>query len=203
VNIVDSKKSSCAELLYEFFVELKITITVPMARLLFVGMHFDTGGFLYNLVSARTLEVAGALLAIAPEAKSDVLSILGSVPREWVILKGLALGDLVESKDGRVAVGRVSHLAYTQAGISPEKLSTHAVTDVLRGCKQWTVAVGLIEVAPGTIKISLRSKDAQYANVSAIATTLGGGGHVLAAGATVSGKTLDEVTQSVLALITK
>lgn len=202
-NIVDATKSSCAEMMYEFYTTADIKITGAMARLLFVGMHFDTGGFLYNLVTSRTLEIAAALIAIAPEAKQDVLSILGSEPREWTILKGLALADLMESADGRVAVGRVSHSAYTNAGITEEKLSTHVITNVLRSCKQWTVAVGLIEVLPGKIKISLRSKDAHYADVSLVAAALGGGGHILAAGATVTGKNLDEVTEAVLARISK
>jgi phosphoesterase RecJ-like protein len=60
------------------------------------------------------------------------------------------------------------------------------------------IGVTVREPKRGVYKISMRSTD--YVDVSAICTKLGGGGHVKAAGCTLSG-TMDEIRQAILKVV--
>ena len=59
------------------------------------------------------------------------------------------------------------------------------------------VAVFFEEIAGGMVRVSMRSKRAEAADVCEVCRYFGGGGHALAAGARVEGK-LDKVVEQVL-----
>ena len=51
---------------------------------------------------------------------------------------------------------------------------------------EWKVTASLVELTPGKIKCSFRTKDAVNFSVGDLSTALGGGGHKAAAGATIT-----------------
>jgi phosphoesterase RecJ-like protein len=61
------------------------------------------------------------------------------------------------------------------------------LTDVIRGIDTVQVAVFFEELKSNDIRISMRSKNVNLADVSKICGNFGGGGHPLAAGAKVEG----------------
>ena len=74
------------------------------------------------------------------------------------------------------------------------------IIDNLRNIDGVEIALFMYETAKDEHKVSLRSINA---DVSAIATALGGGGHMRAAGATVYGKADELLENTILPMIKK
>ena len=78
----------------------------------------------------------------------------------------------------------VSIEGFNARSLTPKDLD--GVVAQLRNTRGAEVAVFLYELEEEVYKVSLRAS--QYADVSKVAKTFGGGGHVKAAGCTLSGK---------------
>ena len=101
---------------------------------------------------------------------------------------------------------KTEHLTYsyvTEAELSENGLQLADLDTGIDGVRSLIgveIALFLKEVRPGEFKISLRSTGA---DVSLIAKEFGGGGHVRAAGCTVSGTTADDAISAILFEIEK
>jgi bifunctional oligoribonuclease and PAP phosphatase NrnA len=100
------------------------------------------------------------------------------------------LGRLLPTLDlragGRLASWRMRHKDLRELAITPG--DTEGLIEHLRSIEGVIVAVSFEESADGqTVRISARSKDSSIADVAAICCEFGGGGHQLAAGATLPG----------------
>src|SRR3989338_7315355 len=62
LNIVDSKKSSVAELVYDFFIHHNWKIDKDIATCLLTGIITDTGSFQHSNTQVSTLKAAGELM---------------------------------------------------------------------------------------------------------------------------------------------
>ena len=74
------------------------------------------------------------------------------------------------------------------------------ISNFLNSVDDGIATIILAETKPHTIKMSLRSTKSDV-DVSAIAKAFGGGGHKKAAGATITGKTIEEVKEEIVACI--
>ena len=86
-----------------------------------------------------------------------------------------------------VSVIRKSSMEFFHA----EPSDLEGVVSILRQTKGVEVAIFLHELEPQKYKVSLRSK--QYIDVSVIAKHFGGGGHIRAAGVTMTGSAHDVI----------
>ena len=84
--------------------------------------------------------------------------------------------------DNRLAIATIRIKDVEETNALPS--DTEGFIDFLTGIDGVEVSVCILEVAPNKFKISFRSKSA---DVSAVASTFGGGGHVLASGCQISG----------------
>ena len=106
---------------------------------------------------------------------------------------------LLESRllyDGRVVVGSVSHKDMLE--YHTEAKDMDGIVTELRNTIGSEVAVFLYEKEEGVHKISLRSRSG--VDVSRVARSLGGGGHVRAAGCDVRGS-FEEAAEKVLSAL--
>jgi phosphoesterase RecJ-like protein len=74
------------------------------------------------------------------------------------------------------------------------------LTDLIRAVDTVDVAVFFEEVDGGLVRVSMRSKRVEAADVCEVCRFFGGGGHSLAAGARVEGE-LDNVVDEVLSKV--
>ena len=70
---------------------------------------------------------------------------------------------------------------------SVDEADLESLVSHLQGVREAEVAVLVKEIRQGECAVSLRSRGGDGVDVSAVASTLGGGGHPAAAGCTVSG----------------
>jgi phosphoesterase RecJ-like protein len=182
VNIVDASYASTTELLYDLFKEWGIEITKDIAINLYVGMYSDTGGFKYSSTTPRTFKTASAVVEIYPDFPKVISKIENSNAKGKIYFDALALSSVETFFNDSVAISCVSFEDQQKKGVVREDSDNNYIANMLIGVKEWQVAVTLIEKSPSEISISFRSKGP---DVSISAQKIGGGGHALAAGATL------------------
>lgn len=196
---VDAVSPATGQVLYEFFADQKLPITRDMATNLFAAISTDTGSFQYPSTTARTYEIAAALIRHGVPFAELSQHLYGSYPRRRLDLLQALLHTLKLSSGDRVASFALTRETARVLGVGPE--DNEGLIDYIRAVDTVQVAVFFeeMETPVGLVRVSMRSKT-PAADVSAICGRFGGGGHVLAAGARVRG-TLAEVEARVLATI--
>lgn len=181
-NYIVPEASSTSELVFGLLEEARITREI--AECIYVGMVHDTGVFQYSCTSAKTMNIAGVLM----EKGINFSQIVDKTFYEKTFAQNQILGQaLLNSRllaDGKVIAATVSQQEMEQFQVLPKHLDGIVVQ--LRVTKGVEAAVFLYENEDHTWKVSMRSNG--KADVAAIAMNHGGGGHVRAAGANMTGK---------------
>jgi phosphoesterase RecJ-like protein len=175
---IDPTASSTCELAVELAMEAGIRLSRANAHAAFAGIAYDTGFFAYNKTTLRTFKVASALIeagAIPYDAYKEFYQKrnMGSLLLEKCVLGSLEIVD-----QGRVAV-QVLRKEFLESCRATSEDAQGFINTPLK-CKEIQVSVFVKENREGHLKCSLRSKG--EINVSKIAQSMGGGGHVAAAG---------------------
>lgn len=187
INVVESSASSCCEVLYGLLDPEKISKNV--AECLYTGIIHDTGVFKYSNTSGKTMEIAGRLI----EYGIDFPGIIdGSFFRKscgQARLHGRAVLDSRRIMDDRCIYTVVTQAQFAEYGCTAK--ATDGIVDELRVIDGVEVVILLYETGnPSEYKVSLRTNS--ELDLARIAGAFGGGGHVKAAGCTVTG-TVDEI----------
>ncbi|MDE2975044.1 MAG: bifunctional oligoribonuclease/PAP phosphatase NrnA [Gemmatimonadota bacterium] len=194
-GVVFRDTAACAtgELVFELIERAGGPWSETVARALYMAVLTDTGGFRFANANPSCFRTAARLveLGAAPEALHRA-AYGGFRLRRFELLRE-ALATLAVGAGGRLAWMIVPKEAYDRLGATVEDLE--GFVDVPRDVAGVEVAVLFRTTADGRIKVSLRS--VSPVDVNAIATALGGGGHVRAAAAVVKGP-LEEVVERVL-----
>ncbi|MGN7399966.1 DHH family phosphoesterase [Cytobacillus praedii] len=177
---VDTDASSVSEMIYEFYLAGKengLKMSDEAARLLFAGIVGDTGRFLFPSTSKKTFAYAGELIHYnfsRPELFDKMYELSPNV----VKLNGYVLQNFEMKQNGAAAmVLRKELLEEFQAKASEASLLVGTLGNIA-GIKAW---VFFIE-EEDQIRVRLRSKGPI---INDIARNYNGGGHSLAAGASI------------------
>lgn len=186
-NVVSDHASSTCEVLYEQldpeFIDREV------AQCLYTGLVHDTGVFKYSCTSARTMEIAGKLMSMGIPFGSIIDD---SFYRKTYVqnqILGRALLESVTFLDGKCIFSAVRRSEMEFYGVDSKDLD--GIIDQLRLTSGVEVALFLYESGAQEYKVSMRSQD--FVDVSSIAKRFGGGGHVHAAGCTMSGSIHDVI----------
>ncbi len=184
--IVPTASSSC-ELVYNMADRDKMDIDI--AKALYTGMVTDTGVFKYNNTSPETMRIAADLISFG----FDFGSLIDHVFYEKTYLQNQILGRaLLESimlMDGKCVVSVISKQTMEFYGAVSNDLD--GIVNQLLLTLGVECAIFMYEIAPLEYKVSLRSSGA--VDVSQVAETFGGGGHMRAAGCTINGTSHDVI----------
>lgn len=186
INLIPEGYPATAQILFELFTQLNLVITPEAAGNLFLGLYTDTGGFRFRGTASSTLAAASALADIYPDFPKILFALMNNNEPQMLLYEKLLLESLEVVGGGQVAIVGIDHQGLTNNGIE-EKHMHESLSNKLISVKDWQVGVTLIELNPGTIKISFRTRDQEKYDVSKIAGALGGGGHKAAAGAKIPG----------------
>lgn len=173
--------SSTSELIYNLLPKEKINL--PIAECLYVGMIHDTGVFQYSCTSKSTMEAAGFLMELGINYSKIVEDTYFAKTFEQQKITGLALLKSRLHLGGKCISCFLTKEEMEQYQVLPKHLD--GISSQLRFTRGVETAVFLYENGENQFKVSLRS--AQNLDVAAIAVKHGGGGHVRAAGCTMTG----------------
>lgn len=187
VNHVVADASSTCEVLYTLMDEERINKVI--AEPLYVGIIHDTGVFKHSNTSEKTMVIAGKLISRG----IDFSTLIDESFYAKTYLQNQVLGRcLMESilvLDGKVVFAAIGRKMLDFYGAESSDLD--GIIDQLRVTKGTEVAIFVYEIKTQEYKVSMRSNG--EVNVSKIAVYFGGGGHIKAAGCTMTGSMHDVI----------
>ncbi|WP_071460367.1 DHH family phosphoesterase [Bacillus massilinigeriensis] len=177
---VDTTASSTSEMIYEFYKEFNaqgLQFSDEAARLLYAGIVGDTGRFLFPSTTEKTFSYAGELI-LYNFSRTEVYDKMYELPPQVVKLNGYVLQNFTIHKNG-VASLKMTKELLEKYGVRPSQASL-LVSELgnVQGIKAW---VFFIE-EEDQIRVRLRSKGPV---INGLAREYRGGGHPLAAGASI------------------
>ncbi|KIL46314.1 DHH family phosphoesterase [Jeotgalibacillus campisalis] len=177
---VDTSASSASEMIYEFYLEGRnagLQMSQKAARLLFAGIVGDTGRFLFPNATQKTFQYAGELIQFEFDRASIFNSLYEMEPHQ-LKLQGYVLQNFSIDDNGAAYI-KMQQPLLNEYGATPSEASLLVSTlGSVKGIKAW---VFFIEEA-SEIRVRFRSKGPV---INELAKEYGGGGHPLAAGASI------------------
>jgi phosphoesterase RecJ-like protein len=193
LRLVDTSAEATGRLIFEAIVALGGPMTEKAANALFVAVAMDTGWFRHSNARAATFELASELVRAGakPAPLYERLFEENSLGR--FKLTGLVLERLQTAADGRIAYTELRRSDYAATGAVPQ--DSEDLVNYTRSLAGVEVGLFFMEQPRGGVKISFRSRE--RIDVARVAEQFGGGGHRLAAGATVN-SSLEDARDRVL-----
>ena len=193
VNVVDAKAAATAEILYGLFGKMGIKMDKAIAQNLYCAISTDTGSFKYSNVTPKTMQIAGELISTGIN-HAELARFLHDMDDIDVIKCKAELMKNVESFfGGKLTIVAADDALFRKHGI--EERDVGDIVNIARAVRGCEIAVSIRETAE-KVKVSFRSNGGK--SVSQLALRFGGGGHAKAAGAKITGKSLEEVKAAVI-----
>jgi len=194
LNLVRPEYSSTAEILYEIFQAIPVSLTPEVAENIYTAILTDTGSFRFANTTARTLAIAAEMVSLGVVPEKVAGEIYDSMSPERIELLARSLDTLTLRSNGRVAAMHVSQRMLEETGTS--LIDTDGFVNYPRAISSAEIAIFFREMAADEVNVSLRSRGGL--DVAEFARIHGGGGHHNAAAFRLGGS-LSEVVEKVLA----
>lgn len=191
IDWVDPDASAVAEMIYSLIKKLSIRLTPQIANNLYCAIVSETGSFQFSNTGAQSFQMCYELVKSGanPIHISDLLFNIN--PPEKIKLLGQVLSTLQINKKGTIAV--ITMFKMFLDSLNLKQIETEDITTHARSIRGVQIVLFFKEMGKDTFRVSIRSKGT--ANAALIAEHFGGGGHLHAAGFTLSGKHEDLISE--------
>lgn len=190
-NVIVPDASSTCEVLYDLFQDEKINSSI--AACLYTGIVHDTGVFNFSCTSSKTMNIAGKLMDKGINFQKIITDTFYKKSYNQNQILGRALLESILVLDGKCVVSVVNLKEMEFFGVTGKDLD--GIIDQLRITEGVECAVFIYQLDDLSYKVSMRSEN--YVDVSKIAVTFGGGGHLHAAGCSMEGTEHDVINNIV------
>ena len=201
-NYVDSEEAATGQIVFELLKEMNAVPDKEVAEAVFAAITTDTGDFQYSNTQKKSHLITAELYDWGADFNKVSVEIYENVRLEKIRLKSAAMETLKIIGGGKGAIVKVSLNMLDKTGALMDE--SEGLAQELRSIAGVEYSAVLKEYEPELIRVSLRAK--RKGDVSQIASALGGGGHLKAAGCTIR-ETLenaaDKVEKEMLAAIEK
>jgi phosphoesterase RecJ-like protein len=193
-GIIDPRAAATCELAAEIAQAAGVELDADTARAAYTGLVYDTGFFAYSKTSLRTFTAAHTMIERGANPYEIYRHLNESASIGALLLQKRVFSTLeLYAKDMvAVQVMRKEDLEATGARFE----DAEGFINIPMRTREIAVSILVKETPEGKVRCSLRSKGT--VNVSKVAQTFGGGGHVSAAGFR-SDKNIDETLAEVVA----
>ena len=193
VHIVDAAASSASELIFYILERWGIEITKDIATCLLVGISTDTGSFQHTNTSRAVLQMAGVLMERGANLGKITRYVYADKSLPRLKLWGRVLQKMQWNRRWSILVVLITAQDLIDCGATDGDLE--GVIDLMRTVPQ--VKAAILGSERGTeFKFNLRT-EAMDVDVGRLAALFGGGGHVKAAGFSISKSDIDEIISRV------
>jgi phosphoesterase RecJ-like protein len=186
VNVVDAKKSSVAELVYDLFKFCRWPINKDIATALLTGIITDTGSFMHSNTNVSTLKAAAELMRKGAQVTNIVRHAYKSKTPQTLKAWGKAMENSYYDANHKILYSVITEQDIKELGDLPPA-TFEGFVETLNTVPEAKFVLFLRQDG-NVIKGSLRSDSFKNVDVAKIAQLYGGGGHRLAAGFSVIGK---------------
>ena len=181
---VDPAAAACGEVLYKIFLEMGVTITQPMAMLLYMAIATDTGCFVYSNTTPETHRIAASLMETGFDTQWVNKRHFRVKSLKRMQIESRLIQEMDLEQNGSLVFAYVTLDLIHELQATEEDLEDiSSFIGLLEGVDN---AVTVRQLKPEECKISLRT-DGKTLNASAVCAHFGGGGHPAAAGCTIHG----------------
>jgi phosphoesterase RecJ-like protein len=193
---VDTTYSSTGQLIYDIFsTDESFILDLNGAEAIYTAIVTDTGNFAYQRTTSDVHRIVANLLDIGVDPNKIYDLIYNQNSHKVIKLLGIALSKLQLHFGGKVCFMVLTNEDFANTGTSYKDTEffvnrTLSIDGVIIGALI-TEVIQLNE-----IKISLRSKG--KTDISIIANSMGGGGHINAAGASVKSSNIESVVSGLM-----
>ncbi|MDO4594868.1 MAG: bifunctional oligoribonuclease/PAP phosphatase NrnA [Tissierellia bacterium] len=177
LNIIDENASSTCQLVYEIIKYLNLEFTNDISSLLFTGIVTDTGRFMFDNVDFNTHLIAADLLKNGANQQYIFNKLYQNKKIEQLQMESYILQKTKYYND-KIAFVYISDEDVNKFNL--ELSDTDSIVNILRDLEPVEVSIVMKKYSDDEYKISMRSKN--FIDVSEIARSNGGGGHIRAAG---------------------
>jgi phosphoesterase RecJ-like protein len=191
ISYVREDVSSTCELIYNVLTELKVKIDKSIATCLLTGIVGDTSSFQNQNTTQESFAIASELMKLGARQRIITDNLFGGREVDSLKAWGLAMERLYINTKYGVAITYLTYNDLEKFGLSSDVYS--GIVNFMNSIKGARAVMFLTEEERGTVKVSMRTRDA-HVSVANIAKAFGGGGHVKAAGFSFPG-TLNMLTE--------
>ncbi|MBS4199962.1 bifunctional oligoribonuclease/PAP phosphatase NrnA [Bacillus sp. FJAT-49732] len=178
---VDTSASSTSEMIYEFYLYGKndgLKMTDEAARLIFSGIVGDTGRFIYPSTTQKTFDYAGELIGYQFD-RTSLFNEMYEMEPKLIRLQGYVYDHFTMNENGAATIVLNKEILNDYDVTASEASILVSSLGSIKGIKAWCFFIE----EEAEIRVRLRSKGPI---VNTIAMKYNGGGHPLAAGASVN-----------------
>ncbi len=195
---IDPEASSAAEALFDIADELiergKIKMNDSLAIALYTAISSDTGRFCYSNTTPKTHMRAAELISRRSIDFADINNkLFFSKSIEQIKAEGFVGEGIKTALGGKIAYAAITLADMRALDLKHEDLET--AIEIVRSLSGCELAIIAKETEYGVYKISMRSTGA---DVASIASKFGGGGHIRAAGCTISASSAEEALEKIM-----
>lgn len=183
-TLVDPAAAACGEIITKVLTQLGVTITAPIALLLYMAIATDTGCFVYSNTTPETHRIAANLMETGFDAQWVNKRHFRVKSLKRMQIESRLVRDMDLEQDGTLVFAYVTLDMIRELQATEEDLEDiSSFIGLLEGVDN---AVTIRQLKPEECKISLRT-DGKSLNASLVCARFGGGGHPAAAGCTIHG----------------
>ena len=187
LQIIDSGYAAACEILYNFFVHCNgKPFSKGIATALLAGIIGDTGAFQHANTSAEILSMSADLIKDGASITKIISTLFANRKIETLNLWGKALEQTKFYPETGLAVTAITE--NNMMGHMANSAEVSNIASMLTTVPTVKAALIVYQSDKDTIKGSIRAEKHANIDVSAIAHTLGGGGHPLASGFSIPGR---------------
>jgi len=200
INLVDPVITSVGELLFKIYSDWQVSISKDVANCVMAAMVGDTGAFRYPGVGIDTYKTVISLMEKGADKDFAVQKLYGSEPYELIKFYGEVLALVKMDKENKFVYSAIPYSVFEAAG-KPSNAKESAASLFCQIVDNTDFGFIALEKENGKLSVSFRSRSGF--DTSKIAVELGGGGHIYASGASVTGLTFDDAVEKVLSVCRK
>lgn len=197
-SFINTQAASTGEMTFEIIKSLKVPMNAEIAQCLYTSIVFDTQLFRFIRKSPRSHQIAAELMQHDFDPTDIHRRLFGNQTPEKLRFLAQALSRIEYLHNGKVAYLFLRREDFSQHKVDPE--ASRDVVDLMMNVENIEISV-LIREEADKIKISLRSKGRH--EVLTLAEIWGGGGHLFAAGATLSQTSVSKIKTQALEWLKK
>lgn len=181
LNYVNPDSPACTQILITIFEYFGVEITNNIGKCILTGIITDTGGFQYSSTRPETFEFAARLLKSGINVSEIYKKSMNTKTKANFELRKKAIDRMEFLEENKISFTYITKQDIEEVEAT---LDDHeGIVDEGRNIEGVEVSIFIRETDKG-YKVSLRSNE--YVNVSDICLIFGGGGHIHAAGCTVT-----------------
>lgn len=180
-NYVNPASPACAQILITILEYFGIEIDKEIGTAILTGIITDTGGFQYQSTTPETFEFAAELLKKGVNVSNIYKKVMNTKSKANFELRKRAIERMEFIEEGKISFTYIT--MQDEQEVKAEAGDHEGIVEEGRAIEGVEVSIFLRETEKG-YRVSLRSND--YLNVSDVCLMFGGGGHVHAAGCTIT-----------------